>query len=225
MRLSTSMETDLRCEIPETPPGAFPTVEGQQRLRDRSTAMSDVLALALACDMTRAFSYQFTVFQTGHDFAQEPELNGSLDSVDPDQQLTIDTSFHEAAHFERYQDDVRIVTNFTFDNLAYTLRRLAEIPEGDGTVLSNCAIMATSEHTEPMSHSTSDIPMIFAGTAGGRLRGGRWYHGREEKIAKAGLTLLRAAGVEIDRFGTPFANAGSPDNDPSTTETFSKLEA
>lgn len=207
------------------PPNDWPTVDGMQRLRDRSKSMSDVLALALACDMTRAFSYQFTVFQTGHDFAQEPELNGTVPTVDPDQQLELETSFHEAAHFEEFQDAVRIVTNFTFDNLAYTLSKLAEIPEGEGTVLSNSAIVATSEHTEPMSHNTRDIPLIIAGLAGGNLKGELWYHGDDEKCAKAGLTVLRASGVEIERFGTDFENPDTRDrNDPSTTETFTALE-
>ncbi|MEM6532713.1 MAG: DUF1552 domain-containing protein [Myxococcota bacterium] len=211
------------CDAGETPED-FPTIDGVQRLRDRNRSMSDVLALALACDLTRAFSYQFTVFQTGHDFGQEPELNGSVASVDPGQDLTEDTSFHEAAHFLEFQDAVRRVTNFTFDNFAYLLTRLAEIPEGDGSVLSNSAILATTEHTEPMSHVTDDMPMVMAGGGGGRLLGGRWYHGRGEKVSKGGLTVLRAAGIPVERFGTAFDNSGGEGSDPSTTETFTSLE-
>lgn len=212
-----------QCPVPSSPPGDFPTVDGQQRLRDRSESMSQVLALALACDMTRAFTYQFTVFQTGHDFSQEPELN--VDSVDPNNQLTEETSFHEAAHFPEFQDNVRIVTNFTFDNFARMLELLEQTPEGDGNVLSNSIILATSEHTEPMSHSTADMPLVFAGHAGGKLAGGRWYHGDDEKVSKAGLTMLRAAGVEAERFGVPFDNNNGTGSDPSTTETFTALEA
>lgn len=212
------------CPIPSEPPPDYPTIDGRQELRGRAESMSQVLALALSCDMTRAFSYQFTVFQTGHDFSQEPELNGTVPSTDPGNELTEETSFHEAAHFEDFQDNVRLVTNFTFDNFARTLELLADIPEGDGTVLSNCAIVGTTEHTEPMSHSTADLPLVFAGHACGRLKGGVWYHGNEEKVSKAGLTVLRAAGVEHERFGTPFANDGAPDSDPSTTETFTALE-
>lgn len=215
----------VACPIPSEPPADYPTIDGRQDLRNRSESMSQVLALALACDMTRAFSYQFTVFQTGHDFSQEPELNGSVPSTDPGNQLTEETSFHEAAHFPEFQDNVRIVTNFTFDNFARLLELLADIPEGDGTVLSNCAILGTSEHTEPMSHSTQDMPLVFAGTACGRLKGGQWYHGTDEKVSKAGLTVLRAAGVEVDRFGAPFANSGEDGatSDPSTTEAFTAL--
>lgn len=211
------------CSIPDRAPEDHPTVDGRQNLRGRSDSMSQILALALACDLTRAFSYQFTVFQTGHDFSQEPELSGAVDGIDPSIEFS---SFHEAAHFESFQNNVRVVTNFTFENLAYTLRLLADIPEGDGSVLTNSAILCTSEHTEPVSHSTADLPMIIAGTAGGRLKGGQWYHGRSEKVAKGGLTLLRACGVEVERFGVPFANPdGNENNDPSTTETFTALEA
>lgn len=210
------------CVVGEAP-GDFPTINGVQRLRDRSTAMSDCLALALACDKTRAFSFQFTVFQTGHDFGQEPELQGEVDSTDPDNNLDFSGSFHEAAHRSSFQDNVRKVTNFTFENLAYLLRRLADMPEGDSNVLANSAIMATTEHTEPMSHQTEDIPMVFAGTAGGRLRGGQWYHGREERVSKGGLTLLRAVGVPQERFGVAHRR-DHDENDPSTTETFTALE-
>jgi len=212
------------CPVPSEPPPDFATVDGQQVLRGRNESMSQVLALALSCDMTRAFSYQFTVFQTGHDFSQEPELNGTVPSTDPNNQLNEETSFHEAAHFPEFQDNVRIVTNFTFDNFARLLELLADVPEGDGTLLSNCAILATSEHTEPMSHSTADLPILIAGTAGDKLKGGSWYHGNDEKVSKAGMTILRAAGVEIERFGTPFANNDGEGSDPSTTETFTELE-
>ena len=229
--LSTIRQLEMRlqdgvggeCPIPSKPPGDFPTIDGRQRLRDRSESMSQLLALALACDMTRAFTYQFTVFQTGHDFSQEPELN--VDSTDPDNMVTMETSFHEAAHFPEFQDNVRVVTNFTFDNFARMLELHEQIPEGDGNVLSNSIILATSEHTEPMSHSTQDFPLIFAGHAGGRMQGGLWYHGNDEKISKAGLTMLRAVGVEADRFGTAFDNNEGSGSDPSTTETFTALES
>lgn len=221
LRLADGVNT--QCPIPSSPPGDFPTIDGVQRLRDRSESMSQMLALALACDMTRAFTYQFSVFQTGHDFSQEPELN--VESVDPNNQLSEETSFHEAAHFPEFQDNVRIVTNFTFDNFARMLELLEQIPEGDSNVLANSAILATSEHTEPMSHSTVDMPLVFAGLAGGRLKGGQWYHGQEEKVSKAGLTMLRASGIDVERFGVPYDNNDGTGSDPSTTETFSALEA
>ena len=217
---------DGSCQIPAVP-NDYPTVNGIQPLRDRSRAMSDILALALACDLTRAFSYQFTVFQTAFNFGQEPAIGAEIAATfPPDHDLSeIEfESFHEAAHFETYQEAVRIVTNFTFTEFAYLLQRLDEIPEGDGTVLSNCGILATSEHTEPMSHSTESIPLVFAGTCGGQLRGGQWYHGNDEKVSKGGLTLLRAAGVQVERFGQAFPQAGEQ-NDPSTTETFTALQA
>ncbi len=224
-QLETRLSYDLGgCEQPAAPLD-WPTIGGIQRLRDRSSSMSEVLALALACDMTRAFSYQFTIFETGHDFGQEPELNGQVESVDPENTLEQSRSFHEASHDPAFQDNVRIVSNFTFSNLAYTLKLLADRPEGDGTVLSNCAILATTEHAEPVTHSTDDIPTIIAGTACGRLKGGLWYHGdrSKERVSKAGLTILRAAGIPRERFGEAFDNGEGP-SDPSTTETFTALE-
>ncbi len=196
--------TSQACALPATKPGAFPAVNGQQPLRDRNQAMSHVLALALACDVTRAFSYQFTVFQTAAVF------------------YDIDVAreeFHEYSHQAGAQDDVRKVSTFAIENLAYTLSVLRDTPEGTGNLLDNCAIMCTTEHTEPMSHSTDDIPMVIAGKASGRLKGGVHYAGKQEKISKAGLTVLRAAGLTVETFGVP------GNGEPQTSETFTALES
>ncbi|MEM6996964.1 MAG: DUF1552 domain-containing protein, partial [Myxococcota bacterium] len=43
------------CPVPAAPPPDFASVDGRQELRGRAESMNQVLALALACDMTRAF--------------------------------------------------------------------------------------------------------------------------------------------------------------------------
>ncbi len=192
------------CETPLMPFDDYPAVNGRQPLRGRNESMSQLLALALACDLTRAFTYQFTVFQTANVFSE----------VDVQQE-----EFHEYSHDPGAVDDVRKVTNYTMENLAATLTALRNTPEGDGNLLDNCAIMCTTEHTEPMSHSADDLPMIIAGRAGGKLKGGVYYDGNDERISKAGLTVMRAAGLQIDSFGENNEFA-----EPQTTETFTALE-
>jgi len=177
------------------PPSSAPSDAGKNDLRGRNGAMAGLLALALSCDLTRAFTYQFTVFQTAHDFSLEPTLTVQRA---PDG-TEYNRSYHEWAHNPEAQDDVRKVTNFTFEQLAYLLALLRDTPEGDSNLLANMAMMGTTEHTEPMSHSTRDLPMLLIGHAGGRLKGGLWYHGNDEKASKAGLTLLRAAGIQQER--------------------------
>ena len=49
------------------------------------------------------------------------------------------------------------------------LQALEAIPEGDGTLLDNCAIVLSSEVSEGRSHSLDEYPLLLAGSAGGDI--------------------------------------------------------
>ena len=52
------------------------------------------------------------------------------------------------------------------------LDALAEIPEGKGTLLDNCLVLAHSDCSIANTHAVEGIPMMVAGNAGGRVRTG-----------------------------------------------------
>merc|ERR1712025_1406635 len=62
MRLAAE---DSACTAPETGPGDFPDVGGGEQITPQNQAMSDLIALALACDLTRAFSVLFSPAGSG----------------------------------------------------------------------------------------------------------------------------------------------------------------
>ncbi len=82
------------------------------------------------------------------------------------------------------------------------LDELAAIPEGDGTLLDNCLVLAHSDCSIAKSHAVEGIPAMVAGNAGGRIRTGFHMAGKADPISRIGLTVMQAMGVQIDRWGT-----------------------
>ncbi len=183
---------DHACVKPVTP--VDPEVDlGHELLDERNQLMAGILARALACDLTRAFSYEYMGMQADTIFWQVGATEGSHVLTHDDRNLADVLQ----PQYERVND----VVVFVMGQLAYLLERLKEIPEGDGTLLDNCCIMATSEVNDGTKHSYDSMPLIIAGKAGGALRSNYHYVTSEENTSKALLTCLRAVGLPLTEFG------------------------
>jgi hypothetical protein len=99
-------------------------------------------------------------------------------------------------------ENVRRITLHQMEAFAIFLDAFAAVtlPTG-GTLLDRACILGTSEYGEGWKHSVKELPMIFAGGAGGALA--RGVHVREPggNVAKAHLTVLRALGLPETSFG------------------------
>ena len=80
------------------------------------------------------------------------------------------------------------------------LDELASIPEGDGTLLDNTLILAHSDCSIAKSHAVEGIPVMVAGGRG-RVRTGFHMAGKGDSLARIGLTVQQAMGVQMDRWG------------------------
>jgi hypothetical protein len=160
---------------------------GPEPLAEKMRAMSDLLAMAIACDQTRAFSVLFT---------------GGVGST-VFHQVGATISQHQSTHDERgTQPLVHAAVVFTMQQLAYLLSALAAIPEGSGNVLDHCAILGTTDVAEGRDHSIDDYPILVLGGGGGLLKHPGVHHrAPNENTSTVLLTLLRAAGLKLDEFG------------------------
>ncbi len=189
------------CSVPDMP-ADIPDIEGREQIEPHNRNMSDLLALAMSCDLTRVFSLQFSTAGSGVIVWQAGARN----------------SLHQTTHDEALpQPTVHAATIFTMEQLAYFLNRLRDTPEGAGSLLDHSSILCTSELTEGYSHSTENFPLLIAGKGGGRLRGDVHYRSTtRESVTRTVLTAVRGAGVPLESFG---AEAGA------TTESVGALEA
>jgi hypothetical protein len=86
--------------------------------------------------------------------------------------------------------------------LAAFIQAFADIKEGDGTLLDNSMIFATSETFYARIHQVDGCPVIAAGKAGGRVKTGIHVVGNGDPISRVGLTAMQAMGLPIATWGT-----------------------
>jgi hypothetical protein len=197
-----------RCEAPAMPGDGYTEDRSHELLEEKNRVMADLVAMAFACDLTRVMTYQFTPMQSDCLFWQVGAEQGSHVLTHDDRGLPEEL----APQYER----VHQVTTFIMQNFTALLEALARVPEGDGNVLHNSVILATSELSDGTSHDYGDIPLLIAGRAGGRLARGSHLSGGNDNFSKVPLTILNTLGVSVDGFG---ANASR------ATDTFGALLA
>jgi hypothetical protein len=175
-----------------TAPNDPATQDGKEPLVERMLAMSELLALAMSCDLSRVFTIQFT---------------GSV-GYTVFWQVGLDRGHHDMSHEgAAAQAGLESSTVFTMEQFAVLLRTLRDTPDGAGNLLDSCAILGTSDHSDGSAHSTEDYPILVAGQAGGALtHPGVHYASPKEHTNRVLLTLLRSVGVNIPELGDDFAH-------------------
>jgi hypothetical protein len=155
-------------------------------MTEKNIAMSDLMALALACGMTRAFSIMFSTCGSG-------VIMWPAGGTDGQHYLT----HTEPAPYTVQYNSVR----YTMERLAYFLQRLRDTPEGAGNLLDHVSLLVCTEHSEGWTHSQDDMPVLVCGKGGGRLKGN--YHARDVggNASKVLLSALRGAGLPLTDFG------------------------
>jgi hypothetical protein len=174
------------CGRPTEPTEDYSDIDGRPQLSARNAIMSEMVAMALACDQTRVVGHYFT----------DPLTN----KLFPD----ATAGHHDLTHNEGGdQPEIEMITTHCVDNLAVLLHALDSIPEGSGTLLDHTTVMACSEVSKGQTHSLDDVPIILAGGGDGFFRTG--YHHRsytQDNSTKVLLTALQSMGIAVGEFGT-----------------------
>ena len=85
---------------------------------------------------------------------------------------------------------------------ARMLERMAEIQEGEATLLDHVMISYGSGISDGNRHNNDDLPLLVAGGGGGRVRGGRHLNlAKKTPLCNLHLEMLAALGIERKRFG------------------------
>jgi hypothetical protein len=183
--------------IPET---SYPDQDGRPQISARSRAMCDMLTMALACDQTRVFGHYLTDPVSNHLF---PDATAG---------------HHNLTHDEGGdQPEVHAITVQIVEELAYLIAALDAVPEADGTLLDNCAILGCSEVSLGQTHQIDEMPIIVAGSACGSLQTGTHIRSyTAESASKLMLSLIRSMDILATSFG---------DGDGYTEDGLSEIEA
>lgn len=145
---------------------AVPTLDGKgnDNFPAIGKAQMDLLVMALACDLTRVATLQWSnsVGGTRFSWLNPPLARGHHDlSHDPDSNL------------DSKEQLIRI-NEWYAAQFAYLLAAMKQVKEENGTLLDNTLVLWCNELQRGNAHSHPDMPFLLAGRAGGRLRTGRF---------------------------------------------------
>ncbi len=168
----------------DSPPIEIKIPEGDKR-SEYMQVMCDLNVLAFQTDTTRVSTYI-----------------GSTPNGVSYPELGFKDEHHSQTHHNNEAEKVRkvaAITKFNIDQFAHMVNQMANLREGDGTLLDNCIMVWGSGLEDGNKHSRGNLPFIVAGKGGGSLHTGRFLPDTKGNQGDLLTTLLACAGVPLDR--------------------------
>jgi len=168
----------------DSPPIEIRIPEGEKR-SEYMQVMCDLNILAFQTDTTRVSTY----IGSTPNGASYPEL-GFRDQ------------HHSNTHHNNDPEKVRKIariTEFNIAQFAYMVKKMANLREGDGSLLDNCIMMWGSGLEDGNKHTRENLPFVIAGKGGGSIKTGRFFADVQGNQGDLLTTLLACAGIPVDR--------------------------
>jgi hypothetical protein len=183
-RLSLEMDAaPLELDLPERPAGVPDSFE------DHAKLMFDLIALSWQADLTRVSTLML---------AQELSNRAFPESG-------VNEGFHNCSHHMDIAENMarlaRLNEYHLRNSLGYFVARLDATPDGNGTLLDHSLVLYGSGMGNSQDHNHSELPVVLAGGASGRVAGGQ--HLRVDSgtpIANLLVTMLDKLDVPVDSF-------------------------
>lgn len=174
--------------------------------REKTDLFYDLMTMAFQCDRTRVATMLLQKDNSVYDFVN---VDGS----------NISSAHHQISHLDGGAADARkimAINEWQMQSFGNFLRKLQSVTEAGGTtLLDNSLILfgggmdATgdrdgdliSEASGPV-HRHNNMPLFLGGRGGGAVTSGRHIEWTgDEPVADLYISMLEAAGVEVDSFG------------------------
>src|SRR5438876_1254069 len=114
-------------------------------------------------------------------------------------------AFHILSHHSNLRENMdkfAVLNKYHVTILTYLLEKLQAIPEGDGNVLDHSIILYGSAMSDGNQHNHAPLPIILAGAASGRLKGGRHIrNSKDTTMSNLLLAILDKLGIQKESFG------------------------
>ena len=151
--------------------------------------MMDINALALWSDATRVTTFMFGNSVSNRSFSFLDGVEGGHHSIS-----------HHRGHPQRIEMYGKINT-WHSEQFKYFLDRVSSMKEGEKSLMDNSILLYGSSLRDGDKHRASNLPIVLAGSGGGKLNTGQNIVFEEDTpLANLYLTLLKAYGVPVDNF-------------------------
>lgn len=151
--------------------------------------MCDMMVLAFQTDSTRVATMMFANAGSNRSYRN----------------LGIADGHHQLSHHggdARKLEKISRINQYHIAQLAYFLRRLGSIPEGDGTLLDHSLVLYGSGLSDGNRHNNEDLPILLCGGGGGDVTPGRHIRFEQETpMCNLFLSMLDVAGASVDFMG------------------------
>ncbi len=161
---------------------------------EHARLMMDLLALAYQTDLTRISTFMLAREVSGRAY---PEI-GVPDSHHP-------LSHHqdEPAKLERLHK----INQHHFAQFAYLVDKMANLAEGDGTMLDSTVFLYGTGISDSNTHFHDDLPIAVVGGKAAGIQGGRYIrYAPDTPLANLHMTILELMGVPQESFGDGTGN-------------------
>jgi hypothetical protein len=179
-RVERASQRDLSgIELPDAPIGELADFDAQVRL------MFNLVALAYQADVTRVATY----FMVGEATNRTYNHIGVPDAFHP--------LSHHANNLQRLEKLVTI-QRYHVERFADFIDKLAQIPDGDGSLLDHSMFLYGSNMSNSDRHNNYPLPTLLVGGGAGTLHGGQHIDLPERTtLSNLHLTIVNKAGLEL----------------------------
>ncbi|HCX14011.1 MAG TPA: hypothetical protein DGZ24_01685 [Rhodospirillaceae bacterium] len=183
-------------------PGQEPTMKLEMGKDAESTGvrarmMTDLMVMAVACDQTRVFNMAYSISAAS---TTKPGYEKPHHTTTHEEPLDVELGYQPTASW---------FTRRSMEAWADYVHAFTKIKEGDGTLLDNVLIHATTDVGYARIHSLDGMQAFIAGRAGGRIKTGLHIDGAETSSCRLGYTAMRVMGVDTPSWGTKSNNTSS----------------
>lgn len=179
-----------KLHIPESDIPDYPRPAGvPSQYEEHVKLMMDLMVLAFQTDSTRVQSFMFTNAGSNRNYKH----------------VGANMGHHDSSHHGNNKDkqaNIEKINVYHVSMLAYFLKKLDAVKEGDRTLLDNSMIMYGSGIGDGNRHNHHNLPIALFGSAGNSFETGRHIkYGRETPLTNLYVRILAEIGVETKSFG------------------------
>lgn len=151
--------------------------------------MLDMIAVAFQSDTTRIATFMF---------------GNAVSNVSFRFLAGVTSGHHDVSHHGNQDEklaEYKIINRWHVEQYAYLLARLANMAEGEGTVLDNSMILFASALSDGQKHDPHKLPILLGGRGGGKVDSGQHLvYGEDHPLANLYVSMLDAFGSPVERF-------------------------
>jgi hypothetical protein len=183
IQISEKQNSNTSLAVPATPSGI------PDDYIEHTKLMFDLMAIAFQADITRISTFMMAREVSYRTFPK----------------LGISESFHPASHHQNNPARLEALTKINAHHVqlfSYVMERMKATPDGDGSLLDHTLLLYGGAMSNSNVHNHGPLPVLIAGGAAGRLKGGRHIKYPEHTpMANLLMTILDKAGIPQESVG------------------------